>query len=105
MTPSDLGHAAAWLKALSHETGLRLPIPPPPTAGPRDDLDAAKRVAAILMDRHTTVLIATLRLSVPIEASRKCPREAHHPGSAERMASRHDAYGCVAGPCTTAMQL
>src|SRR5215813_13539157 len=60
MTPSDLGHAAAWLKALSHETSLRLRIPPPPTAGPRDDLYAAKRVTAIVMDRRTPILIAIL---------------------------------------------
>src|ERR1700681_4751324 len=62
MTPSNLGHAAPWLKALSHETGLRLPIPSPPTAGPRDDLDAAKRVTASVMDRRrrTPILIAIL---------------------------------------------
>ena len=60
MTPSDLGHAATWLKALSHETGLRLRIPPPPTAGPRNDLYAAKRVTAIVVGRRTPILIAIL---------------------------------------------
>jgi len=60
MTPSNLGHAAAWLKALSHQTGLRLRIPPPPTAGPRDDLYAAKRVTAIVMDGRTPILIVIL---------------------------------------------
>jgi hypothetical protein len=60
MSPSDLGHAAAWLRTLSHEAGLRLHIPPPPTAGPRDDLYAAKRVSAIVMDRRTPILIAIL---------------------------------------------
>jgi hypothetical protein len=58
--PDDLRHAAARLKALSHEAALRLRVPPPTTTGPRDDLDAAQRVAAILMDSHTPVLIAFL---------------------------------------------
>jgi hypothetical protein len=60
VTPGDLGHAAAWLKALSHEANLRLRIPPPPTARPRNDLYAAKRVTAIVMDRRTPILIAIL---------------------------------------------
>src|ERR1700686_4712355 len=38
VTPGDLRHAAPRLKALSHEAPLRLRIPAPPTAGPRDDL-------------------------------------------------------------------
>src|SRR5579864_6921000 len=86
MTPSDLGHAAAWLKALSHKTSLRLRIPPPPTAGPRDDLDAPKRVTASFMNRRTPILIAILTTIGSHRSLAQNTREAHHPGSAERMA-------------------
>src|SRR5580704_6174886 len=56
-TPGDLRHAATRLKALSHEAALRLRIPPPTTASPRDHLDAAQRVAATVMDRHMPIFI------------------------------------------------
>src|SRR6516225_7722742 len=60
MTPGQLRHAAARLKALSHEAALGLRIPPPTTASPRDHFDAAKRVAATVMDRHMPIFIAIL---------------------------------------------
>jgi hypothetical protein len=60
MTPGDLRHAAAWLKALSHEAALRLRVRPPTTASPRDHLDAAQRVAATVMDRHMPIFIVIL---------------------------------------------
>src|ERR1700704_263786 len=60
MTPGQLRHAAAWLKALSHAAALRLRIPPPTTASPRDHLDAAQRVAATVMDRHMPIFIVIL---------------------------------------------
>jgi UDPglucose 6-dehydrogenase len=60
MTPDDLRHAAAWLKALSHEAALRLRVPPPTTASPRDHLDSAHRFAANVMDRHMPIFIVIL---------------------------------------------
>src|ERR1700681_454140 len=60
MTPGDLRHAAAWLKALSHEAALRLRVPPPTTASPRNHFDAAQRVAATVMDRHMPIFIVIL---------------------------------------------
>src|SRR3984957_7089598 len=65
MTPGDLRHAAAWLKALSHEAALRLRVPPPTTASPRDHLDAAQRVA--LWTGICLSLSSSLRLSVAIQ--------------------------------------
>src|SRR6516162_9823025 len=88
MTPGQLRHAAARLKALSHEAALGLRIPPPTTASPRDHFDAAQRVAATVMDRHMPIfsLSSSLRLSVAIQASRKMTSRSHHPGSALEMA-------------------
>jgi hypothetical protein len=57
MTPGDLRHAAAWLKALSHEAARvprrRRPVPV---------IDAAQRVAATVMDRHMPIFIVILPL-------------------------------------------
>src|SRR6516225_10815175 len=60
MTPGQLRHVAARLKALSHEAALGLRIPPPTTASPRDHFDAAQRVAATVMDRHMPIFIVIL---------------------------------------------
>src|SRR5271163_660330 len=103
MTPGHLRHAAAWLKALSHEAALRLRIPPPTTASPRDHLDAAQRVAATVMDRHMPtfiVILTTIRchpslaqndLAKPSSGiSRKNSRWCHH--------DAHFSFAWSAGP-------
>jgi hypothetical protein len=75
--PGQLRHAAAWLKALSHEAALRLRVPPPATAGPRDHLDAAQRIAASVVDRAYAYLYRhPYDYPLPCKPRVKCPREA-----------------------------